>query len=148
MSQLSASSQPPPSAWPDTAAMVGVSGSRRRRHRSAGSWRSASATSPPMANTSRVPAITTQCTSGLASKPSSASTTSPSMGAVRVLRLAAWSMRISPTAPSRSVVTAARSAHVIAFTPVMARPMISFWICDVPSYSVATRASRRWRSTG
>ena len=23
--------------------------------------------------------------------------------------------------------------HVIAFTPVMARPMISFWICEVPS---------------
>ena len=30
-----------------------------------------------------------------------------------------------------------------AFTPVTARPMISFWIWDVPSYSVVTRASRR-----
>ena len=24
-------------------------------------------------------------------------------------------------------------AHVIAFTPVSARAMISFWICEVPS---------------
>jgi hypothetical protein len=32
---------------------------------------------------------------------------------------------------------------VIASTPVRARPMISFWICDVPSYSVVTLASRR-----
>ena len=106
MSHVRASSQPPPSAMPDTAAMVGVSGPRRRRHRSAGSWRSASATSPPMANTSLVPAMTTQRTSGLASKPSKTSTTSRSMGAVSVLRLGAWSIRISPTAPSRSVVTA------------------------------------------
>jgi hypothetical protein len=30
-----------------------------------------------------------------------------------------------------------------AFTPVIARAMISFWICDVPSYRVVTRASRR-----
>jgi hypothetical protein len=32
---------------------------------------------------------------------------------------------------------------VIAFTPVASRAMISFWICEVPSYSVVTRASRR-----
>ena len=31
----------------------------------------------------------------------------------------------------------------IAFSPVAARPMISFWICEVPSYRVVTRASRR-----
>jgi hypothetical protein len=30
-----------------------------------------------------------------------------------------------------------------AFTPVTARPMISFWIWEVPSYNVVTRASRR-----
>src|ERR671915_537156 len=30
-----------------------------------------------------------------------------------------------------------------AFTPVTARPMINFWICEVPSYRVVTRASRR-----
>ena len=34
-------------------------------------------------------------------------------------------------------------AHASALMPVAARPMISFWICDVPSYSVVTRASRR-----
>src|SRR6202012_6117705 len=34
-------------------------------------------------------------------------------------------------------------AGTSALIPVRARPMISFWICDVPSYSVVTRASRR-----
>src|SRR5262249_9742632 len=32
---------------------------------------------------------------------------------------------------------------VIALIPVASRPMISFWICEVPSYRVVTRASRR-----
>ena len=42
-----------------------------------------------------------------------------------------------------------RAAHgTMALTPVAALPMISFWICDVPSYSVVTRASLRYRSTG
>ena len=30
-----------------------------------------------------------------------------------------------------------------ALIPVSARPMISFWICEVPSYSVVTRTSRK-----
>ena len=30
-----------------------------------------------------------------------------------------------------------------ALMPVSARPMISFWICEVPSYSVVTRTSRK-----
>ena len=30
-----------------------------------------------------------------------------------------------------------------ALIPVASRPMISFWICEVPSYRVVTRASRR-----
>ena len=34
-------------------------------------------------------------------------------------------------------------AGTSALMPVNARPMISFWICEVPSYSVVTRASRR-----
>jgi hypothetical protein len=33
--------------------------------------------------------------------------------------------------------------HASALMPVSARPMISFWICDVPSYSVVTRTSRK-----
>ena len=33
--------------------------------------------------------------------------------------------------------------HASALIPVSARPMISFWICDVPSYSVVTRTSRK-----
>ena len=32
--------------------------------------------------------------------------------------------------------------------PVVKRPMISFWICVVPSYRRFTRASRQKRSTG
>ena len=38
-----------------------------------------------------------------------------------------------------------RRAHdgTSALMPVSARPMISFWICDVPSYSVVTRTSRK-----
>src|SRR5439155_24878006 len=35
-----------------------------------------------------------------------------------------------------------------AFSPVRARPMMSFWIWLVPSYSVVTRASRRYLPTG
>ena len=35
-----------------------------------------------------------------------------------------------------------------AFSPVSARPISSFWIWDVPSYSVVTRASRRYLPTG
>ena len=38
--------------------------------------------------------------------------------------------------------------HVSALIPVAARPMISFWICEVPSYRVVTRTSRNYRSTG
>ena len=37
---------------------------------------------------------------------------------------------------------------VSALIPVTPRPMISFWIWEVPSYSVVTRASRRYLSTG
>ena len=32
---------------------------------------------------------------------------------------------------------------VSALMPVAARPMISFWICEVPSYRVVTRTSRK-----
>ncbi len=39
-------------------------------------------------------------------------------------------------------------AGTSALTPVSARPMMSFWICEVPSYSVVTRTSRNQRSTG
>ena len=46
----------------------------------------------------------------------------------------------APTTPRRR---GRPTAQVIAFTPVAARPMISFWICEVPSYRVVTRASRR-----
>ena len=35
------------------------------------------------------------------------------------------------------------SGGTSALIPVSARPMISFWICEVPSYRVVTRVSRR-----
>ena len=37
----------------------------------------------------------------------------------------------------------ARHAGTSALIPVSARPMISFWICEVPSYRVVTRTSRK-----
>ena len=58
-----------------------------------------------------------------------------------------------PTAPRELArgrgADAARAAgeqddlHASALIPVSARPMISFWICDVPSYRVVTRTSRK-----
>ena len=39
--------------------------------------------------------------------------------------------------------SASATIGVIALMPVASRPMISFWIWEVPSYSVVTRASRR-----
>ena len=38
---------------------------------------------------------------------------------------------------------AVRQAGTSALMPVSARPMISFWICEVPSYRVVTRTSRK-----
>ena len=37
----------------------------------------------------------------------------------------------------------APQAGTSALIPVIPRPMISFWICEVPSYRVVTRASRK-----
>ena len=57
-------------------------------------------------------------------------------------------------APDRRAVAATMTASGIglssvnALSPVKARPMISFWIWLVPSYSVVTRASRRYLPTG
>src|ERR1019366_2951115 len=39
----------------------------------------------------------------------------------------------------------AAHAGTSAPMPVISRPMISFWICEVPSYRVVTRASRNHR---
>ena len=43
---------------------------------------------------------------------------------------------------------AAEEALENALSPVSARPISSFWIWLVPSYSVETRASRRYFCTG
>ena len=80
---------------------------------------------------------------------SHASTMSPSVvisSADSALRASGRFMRATPTCSCRSAdddVGLGGLHQSIAFTPVTDRPMISFWICEVPSYSVVTRASRR-----
>ena len=156
MSHSSASSQPPPSAKPDTAAISGVRQSATRCQKgivdaSSTSWKERSAIalmSAPAANTSSVPAITMQRT------PSSASRSPIACGQLLHHR---GRERVAPLGPvqphdarpprraRRSIASGIRSpsySGISALMPVAWRPMISFWICDVPSYSVVTRASR------
>src|SRR6267378_5886659 len=56
-------------------------------------------------------------------------------------------VRIEPPFPV-SRVARGDLDHAKAFSPVSARPISSFWIWLVPSYSVVTRASRRYFPTG
>ena len=110
--------------------------------------------------TSSEPAITMQRTSGSASKPSTAPRAPPSTRARARCAPRAGSGgrgRLARRPRSRRVghrarahqpsgersATSGSSAGIIALIPVASRPMISFWICDVPSYRVVTRASRR-----
>ncbi len=99
--------------------------------------------SAPAAKYSSLPAITMQSTSGSASQ---AATISPSSSSSSTRERVAGVGPVEARDRDRSAPLAEHDvlgAHVIALTPVIARPMISFWICEVPSYSVVTRASRR-----
>ena len=87
--------------------------------------------SAPAANHSSLPAITMQRTSGSASHRASASASSSISSGESALRASGRFERGEPTASRVSVRTVGH--QTIAFTPVAARPMISFWICDVPS---------------
>ena len=50
----------------------------------------------------------------------------------------------APATPSTAGALAARAHEgTSALMPVSARPMMSFWICEVPSYRVVTRTSRK-----
>ena len=97
--------------------------------------------SAPAANHSSLPAITMQRTSGSASQRSTSVTSSSISSGDSALRTSGRLRRASPTAPR--CLGAGQAHGTIAFTPVTARPMISFWIWEVPSYRVVTRASRR-----
>ena len=97
--------------------------------------------SAPAANHSSLPAITMQRISSSASQRSQTAASSSISSADSALRASGRFRRARPDGAAR---LRQDDAHgTIAFTPVTARPMISFWICDVPSYSVVTRASRR-----
>jgi len=114
--------------------------------------RSASALmSAPAAKIRSEPAITMQRTSGSESSRLSSDSSRPFISAERALRVSGLLRRSRPTWNSSTVVSriSAKGASQlssngsIALIPVAARPMISFWICEVPSYRVVTRASRR-----
>ncbi len=112
MSQSSASSQPPPSAQPETAAIIGVRTEARRRQKvslglsSSFTSRSASAlTSAPAANASSSPAMTMQPISSSASNAATASASSSRRPGERALRASGRFSRQSPTRPWVSVRT-------------------------------------------
>ena len=123
MSQASASSQPPPSAYPDTAAISGVRMAASRGQKAADgassmSWKSRSAMflmSAPAANHSSLPAITMQRTSGSASQPSSAAASSSISSGDSALRASGRLSVASPTAPWVSV-------RMVAIRPSRSRP--------------------------
>ncbi len=146
MSQISASSQPPPSAKPETAATSGVLIAATRRQKEAAGWRSASSKlrslialmSAPAAKTSSEPAMTMQRTSGSGSSRSSSLASCSIISGERALRASGRFSRSRATWPSSEVSTSSATPYsatigVIALIPVAARPMISFWICEVPS---------------
>ncbi len=147
MSQASASSQPPPRAKPETAATSGVLIAATRRQKEAEGWLSASAKlrslsarmSAPAAKTFSEPAMTTQRTSGSGSSRSSSTAISSIISGESALRASGRLSRSSATWPSTRALDQFRhqslpaSSGIIALIPVAARPMISFWICEVPS---------------
>ena len=99
--------------------------------------------SAPAANHLSPPAITMQRTAGSSSQRSHTVASSSISSGDSALRASGRSSRARPTAPRVSAATVAIAYGTSAFSPVTARPMISFWIWEVPSYRVVTRASRR-----
>ena len=89
--------------------------------------------SAPAANHLSPPAITMQRTSGSSSQRSQTAASSSISSADSALRASGRSSRARPTPPRVSAETVAMTYGTSAFSPVTARPMISFWICDVPS---------------
>ena len=97
--------------------------------------------SAPAAKTSSEPAITMQRTSGSGSSRSSSEAISSIISGESALRASGRLSRSSATLGSstevfdlrRSSAYSGSTIGVIALIPVAARPMISFWICEVPS---------------
>ena len=92
----------------------------------------------PAAKTSSEPEITTQRTSGSGSSRSSSETISSIISGESALRASGRLMRSRVTPPWRELSTSSAKGYsatigVIALIPVAARPMIIFWICEVPS---------------
>ena len=88
--------------------------------------------SAPAANYSSLPAITMQRTSGSASQASRTAPSSSISSGESALRASGRFRR--GDAHRALVISAQDGGHqTIALMPVTARPMISFWICDVPS---------------
>jgi len=112
-SHTRASSQPPPRAKPETAAISGVLMAASRRQKDAAGWRSDSSKvrsrsermSAPAANTSSEPAMTTQRISGSASNPSIAVASSSISSGDSALRASGRFRRQRATWPSRLVST-------------------------------------------
>jgi hypothetical protein len=113
MSQASASSQPPPRAYPDTAATSGVRSAASRGQKRAAGEVSTSAKvrlaialmSAPAANHPSPPAITMQRTSGSSSQRSHSEASSSINSADSALRASGRSSRARPTAPRISAET-------------------------------------------
>ena len=82
--------------------------------------------------------MTTQRTSGSGSSRSSSRASSSISSGERALRASGRLRRSRATWPSRELSTSSAKGYsatigVIALIPVAARPMIIFWICEVPS---------------
>ena len=139
MSQASASSQPPPSAYPDTAAISGVRIAASRGQNPVGR-RLEHVLEVTLGH---VPDVRARGEPFVAARDHDAAHLGVGvpalegsrqllhqLGRERVAGVGAVQRR-EPTAPSVSVRIGGH--QTIAFTPVTDRAMISFWICDVPS---------------
>ncbi len=87
--------------------------------------------SAPAANHSSLPAITMQRICSSSSQRSQSAASSSISSGDSALRASGRFSRASPTGAARLGLDQVHGTS--AFTPVTARPMISFWICEVPS---------------
>ena len=96
--------------------------------------------SAPAAKTFSEPAMTMQRTSGSGSSRSSSAAISSIISGESALRASGRLSRsrrdvelVDAMVSTSSATAHSASSGVIALIPVAARPMISFWICEVPS---------------
>ena len=89
--------------------------------------------SAPAANHSSPPAITMQRTSGSSSQRSQSEASSSISSGESALRASGRSSRARPDGAAGLGGDGGHRYGTSAFSPVTARPMISFWIWEVPS---------------